>query len=110
MENKNQIINSDNTYAGALRFMGWAVIVLGLIGAYTLGSTYTTYYGDFNSSIFIIGAVSSIMSGLLILGIAEIVRILHDSRHYLSIIAGIGSEPNNVSANMNTISEELPEL
>ena len=81
----NKIKNkSDNFYSQALFFIGWGIIVLGVIGSIVLGNTYTTYYGDFNFAIFLVGVISTAMSGFVILGLAEVISILNDNRRLLA--------------------------
>ena len=108
----NKIKNkSDNFYSQALFFIGWGVIVLGVIGSIALGNTYTTYYDEFNFVIFLVGLISTIMSGFLILGLADVISIVNDNRRLLATL----TQSNEITQGSNkniakSIAEELPEL
>lgn len=108
----NKIKNkSDNFYSQALFAIGWGVIVLGVIGSIVLGSTYTTYYGDFNNAIFLVGVISTAVSGFLILGLAEVISISNDNRRLLATLTQNDeiAQGSNKSV-VKSIAEELPEL
>lgn len=85
----------DNSVATALYYLGWVVIVAGTIGAFGLISII----GDF----FIAFLFASLVSGTLILGIAEIIFILDDSRRRLYLLTESKSD-NEAEP------EKLPEL
>ena len=109
----NKIKNkSDNFYSQAFFFIGWGTIVLGVIGSIVLGKTYnTTYYGDFNFTIFLVGVISTAISGFVILGLAEIISILNDNRRLLATM----TQNNEITAGStgsieSSIAQELPEL
>ena len=108
----NKIKNkSDNFYSKALFFIGWGVIVLGVIGSIVLGNTYTTYYGDFNFALFLVGVISTAMSGFLILGMAEIISILNDNRRLMATMTQNSENPSTgTNSSTNSIADELPEL
>lgn len=108
----NKIKNkSDNVYSQALFFIGWGVIVLGVIGSVVLGKTYTNYYGEFNFAIFLVGVISTVMSGFLILGLAEIINVLNDNRRLLATLTQNNefTQGSGISV-AKSIAEELPEL
>lgn len=108
----NKIKNkSDNFYSQALFFIGWGIVVLGVIGSIVLGSTYADYYGEFNFALFIVGVISTAMSGFLVLGLAEVISILNDNRRLLATL----TQNNDISQGSSksatkSIAEELPEL
>lgn len=98
-----------NSYSDALRIFGWIYIFLGLIGALVLGNTFKTYYGEFNLPIFL-GVIFGVgLFGVLILGLAEIVRLLNDNRRLLAVIAS-GDLKTNANNSNDTVDDELPEL
>ena len=102
---------SDNFYSQALFFIGWIVIVLCVVGSIVLGNTYADYYEDFNFALFLVGIITTAMSGFLILGLAEVISIMNDNRRLLATLT-----QNNESAQgsgksvAKSIAEELPEL
>ena len=100
---------SDNFYSQALFIIGWGVIVLGVIGSIVLGNTYS-YYGDFNFAIFLVGVISTAISGFLVLGMAEVISILNDNRRLLAAMTQNAENPATNSSASNAIAEELPEL
>ena len=102
--------NDENKYAIALSIMGWIIMVGGVIGAGVLGSEYRANYWSYNWTVFWVAALSSVMSGLLVLGIAEIIKILHDSRKYLRKLAQEPSITSNRNSNTGVESSELPDI
>jgi len=109
----NKIKNkSDNFYSQALFGLGWVVIVLGIIGSFVLATSYSSYYSDFNGTVFFIGLFSTAFTGFLILGLAEIISILNDNRRLLAAMTQNVDKPSigNDSAMNNSIAEELPEI
>ena len=101
---------SDNFYSKALFIIGWGIIVLGVIGSFVLGNTYTDYYGDFNGALFLVGLISTAMSGFLILGLAELISIQNDNRRLLASLAQEGGKMPTDNSNSSSIAEELPEI
>lgn len=75
-------------------FVGGAIIVLGLLGAFYL-STQT------DLAVAVIAGISSIVSGLIFLGISHIIKLLEElvyiSRARIEIEAGISDENENYS-------------
>ena len=103
---KNKV---DNSYSNALKVFGWIYIVFGVIGAFVIGYTSPTYYGGFNYAMFFATLFSVGIFGIILLGLAEIIKILNDNRLILASIAqgnNLDSENNNVKP----IEEELPEI
>ncbi|MCR4601763.1 MAG: hypothetical protein K5767_08595 [Clostridia bacterium] len=85
----------DNSIATALYYLGWFVIVAGTIGAVGMISIIGAF--------FIVLLYSGFASGALILGIAEIIFILDDSRKRLYLLTESKSD-NEAEP------EKLPEL
>ena len=108
----NKIKNkSYNSYSQVLFFIGWVIIILGVIGSIVLGKTFTTHYGDFNFAVFLIGVILTAMSGFVIIGLAEVISILNDNRRLLATMTlntEIAAE-SSVSIE-SSIAQELPEL
>ena len=69
---------SSNLYAKVLYYIGWGTVILGTIGSINLASE------AYNGTIFLIGFLTSLISGFLILGISEIINILDENRKLLS--------------------------
>ena len=107
----NNIKNkSDNFYSKALFFIGWGIVVLGVIGSFVLGSSYSGYE-EFNYALFLVGIISTAMSGFLVLGLAEVINILNDNRRLLATMM----QNNEIMADStesieSSIADELPEL
>ena len=85
----NKMKDSDNAYAKALFIVGWGIIVLGVIGSIILATSfgsydYSGYGGGFNGALFLVGLVSTAVSGTVILGLGEAIRILDDNRRLLA--------------------------
>lgn len=106
-------MNTKNTFAMLLFIAGIAVIVLGIIGSIVLGRTYADgYYSEFNGTIFFTGLVTTLITGFLILGLAELIRLADESRDYLKKIANnesVGVKASN-NSNASSISSQLPEI
>ena len=105
-------MNTKNTFARLLSIAGIAVIILGIIGSIVLGNTYAYGYSEFNVSIFFAGLVSTLITGFLILGLAELINLADESRDYLKKIANnesIGAKASN-NSNASSISSQLPEI
>ncbi len=98
----------DNSYSSALRIIGWIYIVLGAIGAVVLGNTFPGYYYDFNFLVFFATLFGVGLFGALVLGLAEIIRLLNDNRRLLATVVGKDLDSNG-NYNFDTI-DELPEL
>ena len=75
-------VNSKNGTATALRVMGVAIIVVGTCGSISLSAQMydSTFW-------FWVGTLSSVFTGLLVIGLSEIIAILHESREYLKILS-----------------------
>ena len=103
-------MSTQNTFARLLFIAAIAVIILGFIGSIVLGKAYG-YYG-FNVGLFFGGLVSTLITGFIILGLAEMVNILDENRNLLKKIADSNTGVTNVSnnSNANTISSQLPEI
>lgn len=99
----------DNSYSKALRIFGWVYIGLGVIGSFVIGNTFQTYYGDFNFALFLASLFIAGLFGALILGLAEIIRLLNDNRRLLASIAQ-GNDLNPANNIAKSIDEELPEI
>ena len=96
----------ENVYAKALFYMGVAVIGLGLIGAMFIADEM---YGGFG--IFLIAFVPCVMLGLIILGLSEIINILHDTRKHIKAMRfSNDSEPSAKEDLIEDISSQLPQL
>ncbi len=98
----------DNIYSVSLFIMGFIYIILGVIGAFVLGDKFETRYGDFNLAVFSAALFCVLLFAALILGLAEIIRILNDNRRLLATIACKETDPadnNNID-----MGDELPEL
>ena len=101
----------ENFYAKVLLIMGWVIIILGLIGSIVLGNTFLDRNYNFNFLVFLYSALSCAVFGFLVLGLAEIVRILHDNNMLLTTISNNNIEtPKSLVSSSNTIIEELPEI
>ena len=103
-------MSTQNTFARLLFIAAIAVIILGFIGSIVLGKAYG-YYG-FNVVRFFGGLVSTLITGFIILGLAEMVNILDENRSLLRKIADSNTGVTNISnnSNVNTISSQLPEI
>ena len=106
----NKIKNkSDNFYSQALFTLGWIILVLGGIGSIVLGASTAEYYDEFNIAVFFVAALSTAVSGFLILGLAEVISILNDNRRLLAAMTQNTDDPTGSNA-AAAIAEELPEI
>lgn len=72
---------TDNIYAKSIRITGFAVIVLGVIGSFILGSVFEvdipySSYDEYNWTLVLIGIISSFIVGLLFVGLGELIDLL----------------------------------
>ena len=102
-------MNKSNSVAQALRIVGILIIIFGVIGSIFLASS--VYY-EFNMFIFLVGAMSTGLSGALVIGFSEVIQILHENREYLKAILQKSPATDYRTEEMAiaSISEELPEI
>lgn len=102
----------ENQIAKVIRYIGWIEIVGGVIGSIILGtikwnvSIYKSF--DFNWFIILPGVIISIVTGVLIIGFAEIISLLQQKVNQTEKITRILSiiEETKVQSDNN----ELPQL
>lgn len=82
---------SNNFYSKVLYYIGWGIVILGTIGSLVLASD--SYQGGF--IIFLIGFLTSLLSGFIILGLSEIINILDDNRKLLTSMSNRAEQPTN---------------
>lgn len=72
---------AENCYARIIRIVGIVVIVVGIIGSIILARAeaelYFTDVGTF--TLFLTYAIPSVVSGILIMGFAEVINLLDDN-------------------------------
>jgi hypothetical protein len=93
--------DSKNMISNILFVIGICEIVIGFLGACFLGEAL-------GAAVFLAGAIGSSVSGMLIIGLSEVIKILDDSRKYLEAIMLGRSAPDSLST--DNISAELPEI
>ena len=71
-----------NTISNIIKFCGFAVIILGTIYSF-MSASDRDYEYHFNLLLFIASEIISIVSGILLLGLSEIVQVLDDIKHRL---------------------------
>ncbi len=63
----------------AIKYISYGVFILGTIGSFVLSMSS----GDeINYMVFVIGIVSTIISGVLLLGLSKIIQLLENISHY----------------------------
>ena len=108
----------DNTKAKAISVIGWIDIIGGVIGSFIMGSAFSLSNLDgiekYNWNIVILGIFSSVVSGIILLGFAEIINLLQEKvsqakkiDEILDAIKSINNSSNNITKMNN---DELPIL
>lgn len=110
---------SDNTYAKVIKIVGFIIIIGGIIGSFVLGGvfekeiTYPTSmysygsYTEYNWTLAIIGAVSSFVVGLLLIGFSETISLLQQNAdNQERIIRQLKEKPSTVVRNTTNINDE----
>ncbi len=97
---------TDNIYAKIFRLFGFGIIVFGIIGSFIFGSIFEidipySSYDEYNWTLAVAGAISSIIIGLIFVGFGEIVDLLqanydkqYDILKEIKIIAKNTTETN----------------
>lgn len=99
-----------NGKAKTINFFGWIIIVAGCAGSLLLGSEIPVVSGmyykteSYNWVLAIAGIMSSIISGVIFIGFAEIIELLQKNADNIGKISIVSKEPKAVN------SDELPEL
>ncbi len=99
-----------NGKAKTINFLGWIIIVAGCAGSLLLGSEIPVVSGmyykteSYNWVLTIAGIMSSIISGVIFIGFAEIIELLQKNADNIGKISIVSKEPKAVN------SDELPEL
>lgn len=92
----------DNKIGSALKTIGWLILAVGSVGAFAIGGMGSSLI------LFLACVFVSVIFGLFMVGIGEIVCILDDNRKYLSILTKTAPEARfSVQEKM---SNELPDL
>lgn len=86
-----EVKNSNSTYkeetgnsvAGAIKGIGYFILILGTVGSLIFGDNATGYRNNFSLIHFIIAEFFVIISGMVFLGFSEIIGLLHDIRNKL---------------------------
>lgn len=79
--------DSAKSVAAWLKVIGWIIFIGGIIGSIYMGysvptvdeimSSFSSYHRhEFNSVVFLIGSLSSVISGFLIIGFSEVINLL----------------------------------
>lgn len=74
-------IEKENSTGKALRTTGILFIFIGIIGGFILGASFSTgahYEMQFNWTVFLLSAVGGSVSGILFLGLSEVIGLLAD--------------------------------
>lgn len=75
--------NTSNSTATAVKIIGWLEIIGGVILGIILGNVFENRYGDFNFGACVGAIAGSIITGVFILGFAEIIQLLQDIKDKL---------------------------
>ncbi len=97
----------DNKTGMALKWTGWIIMIVGIIGSIILGDQLRVDW-SYNLSVCIAGILSSTVFGLVLIGFGEIIGILDDNRKYLKKLTKASRESQ--SDPHETLMEELPDL
>lgn len=104
----------ENSYAKALKILGAVIMALGCLGSLVLGNELkiqhgvTYVYYEYNYFIMIAGVLSSVITGTLIMGMGELIRIAHETSVYTQLI--LKQTGYNGDFGIESIDEELPAL
>ncbi len=112
-----------NNKAETINFLGWIDIIGGIIGSFILGSlypqisvsSYSSYVDkEYNWILVIVGITISIVSGIILIGFAEIINLLQQkadqSENITKILSDINSKLEvDKKININNY-DELPQL
>lgn len=74
--NENYDSNNSNLIGSILQFLGILILILGTIGSFILADD-GSYYNSFIFSQFVIYEFATILSGFVVIGLAQIVQLLH---------------------------------
>lgn len=69
-----------NSVAGIIHIVALIVLIGGIIGSVAIGIMTPTASGAFNIGALITSLVSTVGFGVVLLGLCEIIEILHDMR------------------------------
>lgn len=69
-------IEKENSTGKALRTTGILFIFIGIIGGFILGASFSEM--QFNWTVFLLSAVGGSVSGILFLGLSEVIGLLAD--------------------------------
>ena len=81
-----------NIYASVLKILGGCIMALGILGSFILGKAfevqqgYTYVYYEYNYYLMFVGVISSVVTGTLIMGMGELIRIAHETSEYTRLI------------------------
>ena len=101
----------NNKCAGIIYIIGVFVIILGIVGSFILGDVsnievYSEYgsHSEYNWSLSIFCAVSSLILGLILMGLGEMIGLLQDNLDQQSALYRLLSQhPCKNSNSVNTI-------
>lgn len=79
---KSDAISNENTVGGILKAIGILILIIGTIGSIVIAST-GSYRHEFSFTGFILPEIGTIVSGMMILGFAEIIQLLEDIKNKL---------------------------
>jgi ABC-type sulfate transport system permease component len=75
-ENARHIVEGDNFVGRVLFYIGIAEIVASIILAFVLGFNAGAYGSEFAPGIFFSVLIGGIVTGMLVIGLAEVIRLL----------------------------------
>lgn len=90
-----------NKYSKLLFIVGAIALVAGVFGSFALGDALRIDW-EYNTSVFVAGAFSSIVFASILFGLGEIINILDDTRNLLKKLI---DRPEDSVPN-----DELPEI
>lgn len=79
--------NTQNTIASILNFIGASILIFGTMGAFAIASE-SGRHNDFSFSVFVIYEFATILSGFIVIGMAQIIQLLHEINRNLKISKG----------------------
>lgn len=79
--------NTQNTIASILNFIGASILIWGTMGSFAIASE-SGRHNDFSFSVFAIYEFATILSGFIVIGMAQIIQLLHEINRSLKSSKG----------------------
>lgn len=77
---ENNSLNDVNTVGSILNFLGAAILIFGTMGSFAMSGGNGRHY-EFTFSVFALCEFATILSGFMVIGMAQIIQLLHEIRN-----------------------------